>query len=78
MNRLSLLIFPLVASVTVACGNNSSRQLQSISIQKTIQGSQIQLVATGTFSAAPTTVTPLPVDGPSDCWRPRRRNTLIP
>jgi hypothetical protein len=61
MNRLPLLIFPLVASVTIACGTNSSRQLQSISIQKTAQGSQIQFVATGTFSAAPATVTPLPV-----------------
>lgn len=56
----SLLI--LAASVTLACGGGSRRDLQSITITKTANGQQIQFVATGTFSAPPTTVTPLPVD----------------
>jgi hypothetical protein len=50
----------LIATITLACG--SGRQLQSISITKTFNGQQIEFVATGTFSAPPTTVTPLPVD----------------
>lgn len=56
----SLLILP--ALLTMACGSGSSRQLQSITITKTANGQQIQFVATGTFSAPPTTVMPLPVD----------------
>ena len=56
----SLLI--LAASLTLACGGGSGRDLQSITITKTANGQQIQFVATGTFSAPPTTVTPLPVD----------------
>lgn len=54
-----LLILP--AFLLIACGGNS-RQLQSITITRTANGQQIQFVATGTFSAPPTTVTPLPVD----------------
>jgi hypothetical protein len=54
-----LLIAPLF---TMGCGSSHSRQLQSITITKTANGQQIQFVATGTFSAPPTTVTPLPVD----------------
>jgi hypothetical protein len=41
-----------------AAGNN--RQLRSIIISQTVNGQQIQFVATGTFSAPPTTVSPLP------------------
>jgi hypothetical protein len=53
----------LLASVFIlGCGNNSSRQLQSITIDRTVSGEQVQFIATGTFSAEPTTVTPLPVD----------------
>ena len=52
----------LVVSLSVlGCGNNN-RQLQSITIARSVNGGQIQFVATGTISAAPTTVTPLPVD----------------
>jgi hypothetical protein len=53
---------PLVLAVTcftLSCG--SSRHLQSISITQTANGQQIQFVATGNFSSAPITVTPLPV-----------------
>jgi len=45
---------------TLSCGSN--RQLQSITINATYAGAnQWQLTATGKFSAAPLTVTPLPV-----------------
>ncbi len=59
----SCALLMLAALVTLACGSGSAngRQLQSISIAETVTGQQVQLVATGTFSAPPTTVTPLPV-----------------
>jgi len=48
---------------TLSCGSSSpGRQLQSISVSQTVNGQQVQFVATGTFSASPTTITPLPVD----------------
>jgi hypothetical protein len=57
----------LVLSVLgmLACGGarqaGNGRQLQSITISQTASGQQIEFVATGTFSAPPITVTPLPV-----------------
>lgn len=49
--------------LTLSCGSSSNgRQLQSINISQTVVGSQIQFVATGTYSSPPTTVTPLPAD----------------
>jgi hypothetical protein len=49
----------LLLSATLGCGS-SNRQLQSIATNS--QGmTQFQLTATGTFSASPTTVSPLPV-----------------
>ena len=63
MNRFWALILLLsVASLTLAWGISSNRQLQSITIRSVANGQQIQFVATGTFSAPPTTVSPLPVD----------------
>jgi hypothetical protein len=65
MNRFracSSLLFTCL--LTLACGsgvNSNARQLQSITVAQTANGNQIQLVATGTFSSMPTTVTPLPV-----------------
>ena len=55
--------FSLVIAMwfTSSCGS-SQRHLQSMSIAKRVTGTQIQFVATGTFSAPPTAVTPLPVD----------------
>ena len=47
--------------LALSCGSGG-RQLQSISISQTAVGTQIHFVATGTFSKAPSTVTPLPVD----------------
>jgi len=47
--------------LTLSCGSGG-RHLQSITVSQTVSGQQIQFVATGTFSAPPTTVTPLPVD----------------
>ena len=63
MHRLwcSSLLFPIVL-LSLSCGGGHSRELQSISISKTVVGTSIQFVATGTFSASPMTVTPLPVD----------------
>lgn len=61
MNRCWALILLLaVTSLTLACGS-STRQLQSITVNAVANGQQIQFVATGTFSASPTTVSPLPV-----------------
>jgi hypothetical protein len=58
----SILVLP-VTSLTLACGSgsNGNRQLQSIALTAVANGQQIQFVATGTFSAAPITVSPLPV-----------------
>jgi len=49
----------LLALFGISCG--SGRHLESISITQTPNGSQPQFIATGTFSSAPFTVTPLPV-----------------
>jgi hypothetical protein len=65
MNRFwpFILLLLSAASLTLACGSSSSnRQLQSITINSTVSGQQVQFTATGTFSSAPTTVSPLPVD----------------
>jgi hypothetical protein len=55
----------VAACITLGCGGGSlGRQLQSITITQTAtsNGEELQFVATGTFSAPPTTVTPLSVD----------------
>jgi hypothetical protein len=61
MNKYSFILLLLATSLALSCGSGSGRQLQSITISQTVSGQQIQFVATGTFSAAPITVTPLPV-----------------
>ena len=63
MNRFwAFLVLLSAASLTMACGSSSSnRQLQSITISSTVSGQQVRFTATGTFSAPPTTVSPLPV-----------------
>jgi hypothetical protein len=53
-------LLALAAAINLACGSNN-RQLQSITVNAVTNGEQIQFVATGTFSASPTTVNPLPV-----------------
>jgi|SRR6516164_9810779 len=63
MHRLRVCFFLLlVSSLTLSCGTSSGRHLQSISISQNVVGQQIQFVATGTYSAQPTTVSPLPAD----------------
>jgi hypothetical protein len=52
----------LIAFLSLSCGGGHGRELQSITISQTVVGTRIQFVATGTFSATPMTVTPLPVD----------------
>ena len=62
MNRLwALLSLVIIAGLALACGSGNGRQLQSISISQSLVGNQLQLVATGTFSKPPLTVSPLPV-----------------
>lgn len=53
---------PLMLSLLLmlGCGGSSGRQLQSI-IANSAGMTQIQITATGAFSASPTSVSPLPV-----------------
>jgi len=61
MNRFWFLILLLpVVSLPLACGGGN-RQLESITVTSVAKGQQIEFVATGNFSAPPTTVSPLPV-----------------
>ena len=64
MNRFSVLLLLVATSLTLSCGSSTGRHLQSITLTQTTinNGQGDQFVATGTFSAPPTTVTPLPVD----------------
>jgi len=59
-----LILVLAMAWLTLNCGSGNGRQLQSITLTQTTinNGQDVQFVATGTFSATPTTVTPLPVD----------------
>jgi hypothetical protein len=59
MNRVGVLAFCLPACLVLSCG--SGRQLQSIAISQALSGGKVQFTATGTYSAAPATVTPLAV-----------------
>lgn len=63
MNRFCAFLFLLAAaSFTLACGSSSNdRHLQSITLDDNLIGDQVSFVATGTYSAPPTNVTPLPV-----------------
>jgi hypothetical protein len=56
-----LLLFVALLADGCGSGSSSNRQLQSISITGTAVGSEFSFIATGTFSAPPTQVTPLPV-----------------
>jgi hypothetical protein len=59
----AFIVLPSGATLTLACGSSSNnRQLQSITISSVANGEQIQFIATGIFSAPPTTVSPLPAD----------------
>jgi hypothetical protein len=60
--RLASLLIPVLALACFALSCGSGRRLQSITISQTTNGTQITFVSTGTFSAPPTTVTPLPVN----------------
>ncbi len=64
MGKLKTFVTLLAATLlALSCGSgsSSSRQLQSIAVKVVQDGQQVQLIAVGTFSAAPTTVNPLPV-----------------
>ena len=60
--RLASPLVPVVALACFALSCGSGRHLQSITISQTSSGARITFVASGTFSAPPRTVTPLPVD----------------
>ena len=62
--RLLPLLILLLAIAWPILGCGSGRHLQSITLTQTAinNGQGVQFIATGTFSAPPTTVTPLPVD----------------
>ena len=60
-----------MASLALGCGG-PGRHLESITLTQTAinNGQEVQFVATGTFSAPPTTVSPLPVDWTSGLMAP--------
>lgn len=67
MNRPLLRCVPVlftlaVSLMLISCGTSSNRVLESISVSPQIGSGQVQYVATGTFSAPPLTITPLPVN----------------
>lgn len=70
----AVLLVLAVTPLSLSCGSGeqlqSGRQLQSITIAQIANGQQVQLVATGTFSAAPITVTPLAVDWSEGLFAP--------
>jgi hypothetical protein len=55
---LAFFFIAIATALALACGSGH-RQLQSITVNATGNGSAV--IATGTFSGPPTTVTPLPV-----------------
>jgi len=59
--RRALVLLLLATFLTLSCGTSSNRQLESITIHAAVGGQQTVFAATGTFSAPPTTVSPLPV-----------------
>ena len=61
MNKFCAFFLLSATALLLACGTSSHRQLQSIMINATPNGGLTEYTATGTFSAPPTTVTPLPV-----------------
>jgi len=64
VSHFTFFLIPVLALAYLALSCGSGRRLQSITITQTViaNGQEVQFVATGTFSAPPTTVTPLPVD----------------
>jgi hypothetical protein len=73
LTRVLFLLILLLATAWLAlsCGS-SGRHLQSITLTQTTinNGEEAQFVATGTFSAPPTTITPLPVDWTTQLMAP--------
>jgi hypothetical protein len=68
MNRIRWMISAPILLTTIvltSCGGSSNRVLESISLSPNpamAKNGTVQLIATGTFSSAPVTVSPLPVD----------------
>ncbi len=72
LTRVLFLLLLAMAWLTLSCGTSNGRHLESITLtQTTIEnGEEEQFIATGTFSAPPTTVTPLPVDWTNQLMAP--------
>jgi hypothetical protein len=67
MNGILVRVSPALAVLLAAlfmfsCGGGSNRVLESISVSPQAGNGQAQFAATGTFSAPPVKVTPLPVN----------------
>jgi hypothetical protein len=66
MNRIqAAIVLSVFTVVLTSCGGSGPRTLESISVSPnpaTAQNGKAQLVATGTFSSSPVTVTPLAVN----------------
>ena len=59
---VAAVLLPASAWMLAGCSANMNRQLESISVTPaTASGAPVRYIATGTFSAPPTTVTPLAV-----------------
>jgi hypothetical protein len=57
---LSLIFLCLAASMTLACGANPQREIESLNVTPASgEGPQVQFTATGTFNTPPVTVSPL-------------------
>ena len=62
MSRFSAFLLLTITSSRYPAELGSTAYLESFTTSSTANGQQIFFVATGTFTAPPITVTPLPVD----------------
>lgn len=59
MKHVGVFTLSIAALLTLSCGGG--RQLESITVNQVVSGGTITFTATGTYTASPTTVTPLAV-----------------
>jgi len=60
MKHVGVLTLSLAAFLALGCGAGG-RQLQSITVAQTVSGGKVSFIATGHYTSAPATVTPLAV-----------------
>jgi hypothetical protein len=57
---LWIVLLVLAASITLACGSNPQRQIESLTVSpSSADAPQVQFTATGTYTRPPVTVSPL-------------------